>query len=95
MLQDLRNVLQLNLRQKIVINCVERRLLQNGATLVTKCASYYKIPQPLLQNVQVIEWRRRSRSLSLGGSNGCRSYNAVRQFHERFTAFTANHGLIT
>ena len=29
-------------------------LLQNATTLITKCASYYKIPQTLLQNVQVI-----------------------------------------
>ena len=31
-----------------------RKLLQNAATLIIKCASYYKMPQPLLQNAQVI-----------------------------------------
>ena len=45
-----------NLRQKVVTNCVDRRLLQNAATLVTKCVAsvYYKMLQPLLQNAQVI-----------------------------------------
>ena len=45
-----------NLRQKVVTNCVDRRLLQNAATLVTKCVAsvHYKILQLLLQNAQVI-----------------------------------------
>ena len=42
------------MRQNVVKNCVDGRLLQNAATLITKCATYYKMPQPLLQNAQVI-----------------------------------------
>ena len=44
-----------NLRQKVVTSCIDRRLLQNAATLVTKCvASIYKMLQPLIQNAQLI-----------------------------------------
>ena len=49
-----------NLRQKVVTNCVDRWLLQNAASLITKCATYYKMPQPLLQNTQVITKCRRT-----------------------------------
>ena len=41
-----------NSRQLGITNCVDRQLLQNAATLITKCVVrfYYKMPQPLLQN---------------------------------------------
>ena len=44
------------MRQGAVTNCVDRRLLQNAATLVTKCVAsiYYKMLQPLLQNAQLL-----------------------------------------
>ena len=44
------------MRQGVVTNCVDRRLLQNTATLVTTCVAsiYYKMLQPLLQNAQLI-----------------------------------------
>ena len=67
-LQDLRNVLQFasescyKLRRPTIIRkccnpCYKMHnfhLLQNAATPITKCATYYKMPQPLLQNTQVI-----------------------------------------
>ena len=68
-LQDLKNVLQFasescyKLRRPSTIitkccnPCYKMRsfhLLQNAATLITKCATYYKMPQPLLQNAQLI-----------------------------------------
>ena len=43
-----------NLHQEVVTNCVDRRLLQNAATLVTNRASYYKMPQSLLKNAPVM-----------------------------------------
>ena len=44
------------LRQAKVTNCQDRASVyyKNAATLITKCASYYKMMQPLLQNAQVI-----------------------------------------
>ena len=73
-LQDLGTVLQFasgscyKLRRlTIITKCCSPRykmrsfhLLQNAATLITKCASYYKMPQPLLQNAQVITKCRRT-----------------------------------
>ena len=45
-----------NMRQQDVTNGVDRRFLQNVATLVTKCVAsiHYKMLQPLLQNAQLI-----------------------------------------
>ena len=41
------------LGQLDITNCVDRQLLQNAATLITKSVSYYKM-RKLLQNASVI-----------------------------------------
>ena len=62
-----------NLRQLGITNCVDRQLLQNAATLVTKCVSYYKIRR-LLQNAA--EQSRHCHMIPLIGT-----FNIYHQIH--------------